>query len=176
MSQQSTSSEDSEVLSEVASAASFGGSGSSQDYDDSLSDVDGDAAIGAGEPPIVEKPAARIAEEDDEEEEEVPDIGAPTNLVMQVVRVPREERRTSHHMSPAEYSAVMSARINQIEAHGRTFATTAGITARKLAQSEMRERRCPILLIRRVGQRKNTIFEEAWDPSEMAYPIIANDL
>jgi len=179
MSNESSVSED---LSEASAGSRMGSLHfDSQDYMDSASEGEGEHREGAGEQPQPggDHPdvSPEFIEEDVEEDAILPDIPKPaTSMVAQVIRVPRDERRTSARMSLAEYSSLVSARTNQIEAYGRSFSSAKHMDAAKLARAELLERKCPLLLVRAVGTRGGNSYEEVWDPNEMIHPIIGEEL
>lgn len=94
--------------------------------------------------------------------------------------VPEDHRRTSHIMSNSEYTEAISIRAEQISADGMDGAMIDSIpanatTARDIAIAEMKARRCPMKLVRRVGRTidaSGTIknYIEVWSPNEMTHP------
>lgn len=168
MSQNSSHEESAENLEDLGGSS---GDASFMDYADSASEEGAPPGHISGAAEDTSGVGDTAAEA--EAEELIPEVPTkhPRDLVLRVIRVPREERRTQARMSLAEYSSVLSTRIKQIEAFGKSFAVTTALTARELAILELQERRCPILLVREVGRRGSEAFEEAWSPNEMAHPM-----
>lgn len=157
-------------------------SGDPGDNDDNLSQADEDDEDGD-----------ELAEEeqDDEEDSRATDRAQmhsfiPSRLAPEMqeyeehVIVPEDERRTSHIMSRAEFTELISISAERIAREGMRGCMLDEVppgatTAREIAVAEILARRCPYKLMRTVGietdsRGKVKKYVEIWQPNDMTFP------
>lgn len=121
-----------------------------------------------------------ISDADDNEElgnendEDIPDLEEAKEesslkytpvIRQQIVYVHPNNRKTSEVITPFEYSEITSIRAVQIEKGGTCWTDTGELTDPiKMAEKELRDRRCPLKLERRLT---DDIYE-VWDVNKMA--------
>lgn len=125
---------------------------------------------------------AEVAPQPISQEERAPFMttGAGHEATEEYIIVPRDERLTLQIMSIAEFTEALSLRTEQIAATGMQgamieVAPEGATTAREIAMAEMKQRRCPLKIVRKVGQTvdrqgNQKRFVEIWSPNEMTHP------
>jgi DNA-directed RNA polymerase I, II, and III subunit RPABC2 len=84
----------------------------------------------------------------------------------ETVYLTANNRRTSENMSQFEYTEIIGQRAKQIELGGPCFTTTDGISDPiKKAEKEMRDRKCPIDIVRHLS----AYVAERWHANEMGF-------
>jgi len=87
-----------------------------------------------------------------------------------VIRVPNEDRITSHVLQLEEMTEAIGIRASQIERGALIFCDYEGITDPKLiARKELAMRRNPLILERKMQTIGSCIYVEHWKVSEMTY-------
>lgn len=149
------------------------------DDETQASDVEGDDAD--TDDTLTAKAAAAPPRADlDEETEE--EIAAqhrphPTEIITEIEWVPPEMRLTSNRLSRFEMTEIYSIRGTQIAEYNNCFVETAGIDdPKKMAMEELKQRKCPLLLRRVVGEKiipgdppVKRLLVELWNPNEMIH-------
>lgn len=104
-------------------------------------------------------------------------VTSGANRPVRVVVVPNSERITDNRLHKSEASYVISVRAQQIARSATNFASASHTNSAALydpcaiAQRELIERRCPLLLRRQVGWGPDgEIIVEEWCVREMALP------
>ncbi len=121
---------------------------------------------------------AEEGEEEDEDEDEeteretlVRETPAPSQKRLNVHVIPPDERRTSDMMSLFELAAVIGTRAQQIENGDISFCGDPSLSkAIDIAERELIERRCPLVIERTVFTSKDDIFVEHWRVNELGIP------
>jgi len=119
---------------------------------------------------------------DDNAEEEIePPEDTPSGTFNQphknIVIVDPEKRKTSHVINKTELTELTSIRASQIASNGTAFVDTTGLTDPiAMAQKEVNEGKCPMILRRKVGSvvaldGKLTEYVEYWDVNKMVKPF-----
>jgi RNA polymerase Rpb6. len=105
-------------------------------------------------------------DKDDSVIDETPQEPTPTRVVVKIVRP--EERRTSHILSMYEATHIIATRAAQIESGSTCFADNIKgiIDPIEMAKAELLQRKCPLLIRRKVGNDKI----ELWSPNDMTIP------
>lgn len=120
------------------------------------------------------------AEEDAGEESDDEDVAMmPTTKHNSVIRIIRPENRmTSHWMTKYEITELISQRSTQIAQYANCLVDITGLSDPiDQARRELMQQKCPLTLVREVGQKMNKetgvidIFAEEWDPNHMTLPI-----
>lgn len=93
------------------------------------------------------------------------------------IHVPDEERMGSDLMSVFEYTQLISIRVSQMAKDGIHLVDAKSDNAIDIAKQEIREKRCPIGIIRVMNVETSQdgvqkIYQEYWDPNLMTF----NDL
>jgi len=124
---------------------------------------------------IDEEPVAPVADVEADTDVEVADKVDMCDLKYSVeyIIIAEDDRRTPDSMDIFEYTKILSIRAEQIAKHRNAMVDKQG-EPDDLALSELRERRCPLVLIRHVGAKMigNELFKvvEQWDPNTMNLP------
>ncbi len=95
-----------------------------------------------------------------------------------IIVVRPEDRLTSHVLNRNEMTELISIRTRQIMKYNNCFSKDAQelSDAREMAELEMRQRLCPLILRRKIGEircprtKKLTEYYEFWDPKQMTLP------
>ncbi len=122
-------------------------------------------------------------EEEEEEVENVPlePAAADAHKIVRNIIVPDSERKTSDMMSRFEMTNAVTIRASQIERFNNPLVDTAGMTDPvKMAKKELMNRRCPLIIRRKVGTiEKSTpegiileVYYELWRVNEMKFPDV----
>jgi DNA-directed RNA polymerase subunit K/omega len=134
--------------------------------------------------PIDEAKNAEPPEEDNDEdiaEDIAEDTAEPIKITddpftITVIVVKPEKRKTSHIMSLFEMTEYISIRATQISQYNNCMVDTTGLTDPiDMAKRELMMRKCPLVLRRHVGYRKNKLtgvaesYFEYWNPSNMQF-------
>jgi len=115
----------------------------------------------------------QIAPEDDEvmvedqvaEKDDVPDNNFETYIYMA-----DDKRVTSDRITEAEKAAVVGARIAQIESGSRIYTDITGLSSvEAIALKEFNDGRSPLIIIREIYRKKNTIYAEKWKVNELKH-------
>ena len=122
---------------------------------------------GAADEPLSDE--AADAGSSDDEAEDVEEAG-PAKLIEQVIHIRGDQRVLSDIMSVFELSSVITVRINQIETNNNAFCSGKYGSARDMAVAELRERMCPLELLRTKGIYRGIKYVEVWSPNEMVLP------
>jgi len=133
-----------------------------------MDDVDDDFIE---EPELVE--ADEPEDEDDDEINTDEPIHNTEHSTLEII-VPNEQRMTSQLLSLFEMTELINIRSRQISTTGISMIKSESDEAIKIAQQELMQRRCPLMLKRQRGRQKingklYNIFE-LWDPNKMTFP------
>ena len=91
-----------------------------------------------------------------------------TNYYNIIHIVSDDERITSNIMSKFEWSEIIGIRTCHIESGGVVYTETGVLTdPRMIAIKELQDRKCPLLIIRKIGDNK----VEHWRCNEMGFPV-----
>lgn len=91
-----------------------------------------------------------------------------TDQQRELVVVPKDKRRTSHIMTQAEYTAVLSVRAMHLQSGATPFVDPEDEHDHvKIAEKEILQNRCPMSISR---MHSNGFMVEIWDVNEMVLP------
>lgn len=90
-------------------------------------------------------------------------------LVKKSVIVKPEDRRTSSLLSEYEYTQIICMRAEQILKHNNPFVDTDETDPVKIAKLEIEQKRCPIRILREVGEKDGVIYYESISPNEVPH-------
>lgn len=150
--------------------AAVGEAGEAADSDIELEGSTADTSDDESEPDVADaepEPEAARARADP--------VTSGANRPVRVIVVPEDERITDNRLHKSEASYVISVRAQQIARSATNFAT-AGTGAPlydpcEIAQRELLERRCPLILRRQVGWGPDgEVIVEEWSVRKMALP------
>lgn len=88
--------------------------------------------------------------------------------VIEKIRVPDDERKTSEYLTDYEITEIISIRATQISKNNDAFVDTDHDNAIDIAKAELLARKCPLILVREVGKN----YVEHWLPNEMVFPLL----
>lgn len=161
------------------------------DEEDIYTIVDGGAdeeAVSDNEEP---EPYSETASEADESEEEpaeeeaapAPEEAPDATLDKDIIIIDPDKRKTSHILSRHEMTEIVGIRATQIAQTGICMVDIGDIDdAIVLAKKELMARRCPLMIEREVGERRDKatgrtqIFVERWSPNTMTFAAIYTDI
>lgn len=87
----------------------------------------------------------------------------------EVVYLTADNRRTSEIMTQFEYTEIIGQRAKQIENGGPCFTSTTGMSDPiKMAEKELRDRKCPLDIIRQISM----FVAERWHANEMGFVAV----
>lgn len=132
----------------------------------------------------------KLAESEDEEyvqeveeEEEKFDMKAASSYNTEEIIIKPDERLTSHILSKYEMTEIISIRATQISQYNNCMVPIDDLDDPiKQAKRELMARKCPLILVRPVGERKNKETEECesyvehWNPNQMCFAMVYNDV
>jgi hypothetical protein len=146
-------------------------------------DVDADADVDdASDTSALPDEAENVIHEESEEEQEFEEKIPRTEntLHKEVIIVDPEKRQTSNVLTEFELTEAIAIRATQIEERNMSTTNVDGLdSAQKMAEKEIKDGRCPLVLRRKVGEKvvkdgdraKLTEYIEFWDINTMTLPI-----
>lgn len=90
-----------------------------------------------------------------------------SNYVRKITFVPPEERETSEIMTEEERSEVIGRRMKQLKESRAFIDTTNLFSDEEIAIQEIKQRRCPLAIVRMIEKNKTA---EWWAVNEMSLP------
>lgn len=144
---------------------------------DADSDIEADGSDVMSDSESEDDVAAADVEPELEARARADPVTSGANRPVRVIVVPNSERITDNRLHKSEASYVISVRAQQIARSATNFASASHTNSAALydpcaiAQRELIERRCPLLLRRQVGWGPDgEIIVEEWCVREMALP------
>jgi hypothetical protein len=144
---------------------------------DADSDIEADGSDAPSDSESEDEAAADVEPELEAPRARADPVTAGANRPVRVVVVPKSERITDNRLHKTEASYIISVRAQQIARSATNFASASHTNSAALydpcaiAQRELIERRCPLLLRRQVGWGPDgEVIVEEWSVREMALP------
>tara|TARA_B110000908_G_scaffold113440_1_gene133090 strand:+ start:15092 stop:15544 length:453 start_codon:yes stop_codon:yes gene_type:complete len=115
-------------------------------------------------------------DDDDDEEEDIEDLyyekdKYATDMIVKIV--PPDKRRTSDRISLFEFVNVVGTRAEQISNGDEFYVPIGNLTsAMEIAEEEIRMRRCPIIVERKLATVGFIQYCEMWTVNEMILPEV----
>lgn len=112
---------------------------------------------------------------DDLEVDYIANEAAENQLHRNIIVIDPKLRRTSNMLTEYELTGIITTRAAQIETHATVLTNVDGLDdAEAMAWKEFRDKRCPLVLQRKVGERvidgKLTEYYEYFDVNDMRMP------
>lgn len=108
-------------------------------------------------------------EEDEEEEVFVEKDKYASHYTIKIIS--RDKRRTSNRMSLFEFVSTVGTRAQMIENGDEIYTSIEDKeSSMEIAEAELREGRCPLMIERKISTMGNIIYVEIWKISEMIVP------
>lgn len=131
----------------------------------------------------IEEDGEDISEVEDSDEEDVIPIAEINQNITKVYIVKPENRMTSDFLSVQEQTEIVSIRAEMISKDNDCQVPIDGLTDPiKMGQRELMGRKCPLIVRREIGEKKEmdpetktlvaTKYYEYWDPNEMGFSKI----
>lgn len=116
-------------------------------------------------------------------EDDILDVADVSKYNREIIIVKPENRRTSQVLSKYEMTEIISIRSTQISQHSNCMVDITGLDDPiKMAKRELMARKCPLIVRRFVGCKKNVKtgvvedYYEYWSPSEMQFSTVYPDV
>lgn len=104
-------------------------------------------------------------------------ITKPDSNHLTYIKIPKNERKTSHILHHTEYVEAIGIRITQIEQGAPVFTDVVGLNnASDIARKEFFDRQSPLKLTREVKREGNNVYIEKWKVREMTFPVLEKEL